>query len=141
MGDADTFGMSSNQLTGVLCLAGLACCIAMAAAPCISSPYVLIAGSALLWERKCYRRCFFSELSRLGFGYISDKLGGLRTILIGSGLQAIALIFYLFAETLPGLFAVSVIFGLFQGGIVPCYALIVREYFFQARKRESDLVL
>ena len=57
------------------------------------------------------------------------ELGGLRTILIGSGLQAIALIFYLFAETLPGLFAVSVIFGLFQGGIVPCYALIVREYF------------
>ena len=130
VGDADTFGMSSNQLTGVLCLAGLACCIAMAmptvhiVALCSDRGFGIAVGAKMLSAM-----LFFGVISRLGFGYISDKLGGLRTILIGSGLQAIALIFYLFAETLPGLFAVSVIFGLFQGGIVPCYALIVREYF------------
>ena len=71
----------------------------------------------------------FGIISRLGFGWVSDRLGGLRTILIGSALQCVALILFLPADTLSSLYIVSALFGLFQGGIVPCYALIVREFF------------
>ena len=68
-------------------------------------------------------------ISRLGFGWISDHLGGLRTILLGSTLQCVGLVMFLPADSLVSLYIVSAVFGLFQGGIVPCYALIIREYF------------
>ena len=82
-------------------------------------------------------------VSRLGFGFVSDRLGGLRTILIGSALQCLALILFLPADTLQSLYVVSALFGLFQGGIVPCYALIVREYFpeSEASSRLSVIIL
>jgi MFS family permease len=68
-------------------------------------------------------------VSRLAFGWISDRIGGLRTILIGSFMQGVALLLFLPADGLATLYLVSALFGLFQGGIVPSYALIVREYF------------
>jgi MFS family permease len=67
--------------------------------------------------------------SRLISGWISDHIGGLRTLLLGSVLQGIALLLFLFTDGLPSLYLISGLFGLFQGGIVPAYALIVREYF------------
>jgi MFS family permease len=66
-------------------------------------------------------------VSRLVSGLIADRLGGVRTLLIGSALQTLALILYLPAEGMTSLYLVSLIFGLSQGGIVPAYALIVRE--------------
>jgi MFS family permease len=68
-------------------------------------------------------------VSRLVSGWISDHIGGLRTLLLGSVLQGIALLMFLFSEGLPSLYLIAAMFGLFQGGIVPSYALIVREYF------------
>jgi MFS family permease len=68
-------------------------------------------------------------VSRLVSGWISDRIGGLRTLLLGSLLQGIALLLFLPADALVSLYVVSGLFGLFQGGIVPAYALIVREYF------------
>ncbi len=68
-------------------------------------------------------------ISRLAFGWLSDRIGGLATLFIGSTLQALALLLFLPAEGLTTLYAASALFGLFQGGIVPCYALIVREFF------------
>ena len=68
-------------------------------------------------------------VSRLTFGWISDHIGGLRTLLLGSFLQAVALILFLPFDGLVSLYLVSALFGLFQGGIVPSYAIIVREYF------------
>jgi MFS family permease len=68
-------------------------------------------------------------ISRLASGYIADRIGGLRTLLIGSTLQGVALFMYLPAEGLVSLYVVSALFGLFQGGIIPCYAIVVREYF------------
>jgi MFS family permease len=68
-------------------------------------------------------------VSRLGFGVIMDRIGGLRTLLLASSLQSIALFFFLPVRGLVSLYLVSALFGLFQGGLVPCYALIVREYF------------
>ena len=66
--------------------------------------------------------------SRLVSGFIADRLGGVRTLLIGSILQCLALFLYLPFDGMVSLYVVSLIFGLSQGGIVPSYALIVREY-------------
>ena len=71
----------------------------------------------------------FGVVSRLLSGWISDHIGGLRTLLLGSTLQGIALLAYLPSDALMSLYIVSAMFGLFQGGIVPSYALIVREHF------------
>ena len=68
-------------------------------------------------------------VSRLASGWISDHIGGLRTLLLGSVLQGVALLMFLPFDSLASLYIVSAMFGLFQGGIVPSYAIIVREYF------------
>ena len=68
-------------------------------------------------------------ISRLAFGWISDRIGGLATMLIGGSLQALTLFFFMFAESLTALYLMSALFGLSQGGIVPSYAIIVRRYF------------
>src|SRR3979490_3442846 len=69
----------------------------------------------------------FGIISRIGSGYLADKIGGLRTLLIGSMAQGFALLFYLFFDSLSSLYIISAMFGLIQGGIVPSYAIIVRE--------------
>jgi MFS family permease len=66
-------------------------------------------------------------VSRIGSGFLADKVGGIRTLLIGSIAQGFALLFYLFFDSLTSFYLISGMFGLFQGGIVPSYAIIVRE--------------
>jgi MFS family permease len=68
-------------------------------------------------------------ISRIASGFIADRIGGVATLLIGSALQGVALFLYLFFDGLVSLYIVSGLFGLFQGGLVPMYAVIVREYF------------
>jgi MFS family permease len=68
-------------------------------------------------------------VSRLVSGVICDRIGGLRTLLLGSALQGVALLLFLPFDGLVPLYVVSALFGLFQGGIVPSYAIIVREHF------------
>ncbi len=75
----------------------------------------------------------FGIVSRLAFGFISDRIGGLRTLLLGSSLQVAALALFLPFDGLVPLYVISALFGLFQGGIVPSYAIIVREYFSPAQ--------
>ena len=53
----------------------------------------------------------------------------MRTLLLGSVLQGTALLLYLMFDSMFSLYVISALFGLFQGGIVPSYAIIVREYF------------
>jgi MFS family permease len=71
----------------------------------------------------------FGIVSRIASGFIADWIGGLWTLLLGSALQALALFLYLLADGLTPLYVISALFGLFQGGIVPMYAVLVREYF------------
>ncbi|HUH83523.1 MAG TPA: MFS transporter, partial [Stellaceae bacterium] len=72
---------------------------------------------------------FFGMVSRIGSGFVADAIGGLGTLLLGSALQGVALALYLGFDGLSSLYVISALFGLFQGGIVPSYAIIVREYF------------
>ena len=71
----------------------------------------------------------FGIASRLISGFICDRIGGMRTLILGSCLQGIALLMFLPFDGLMSLYLISAMFGLFQGGIVPSYAIIVREYF------------
>jgi MFS family permease len=71
----------------------------------------------------------FGIVSRIGSGLIADRIGGLRTLLLGSVLQATALLLYLLYDGLISLYVISALFGLFQGGIIPSYAIIASEYF------------
>jgi MFS family permease len=123
-------GLSPNVLTGLLCVAGVACCVAMSmpqvhiVAYCGDLGFGPARGAEML-----SLMLGMGVLSRLASGWISDRIGGLRTLLLGSILQGIALLMFLPFKGLVSLYLVSAMFGLFQGGIVPAYALIVREYF------------
>jgi MFS family permease len=123
-------GISPNALQVLLVIAGLACCVAMSmpqvhiVAYCGDLGYGPAAGARML-----SLMLGFGIVSRLLSGWVADHIGGLRTLLLGSALQGVALVLYLFFDGLASLYIVSALFGLFQGGIVPSYAIIVREFF------------
>jgi len=123
-------GLSPDMLLALLSIAGLACCVAMSmpqvhiVAYCGDLGFAAARGAEMLSIMLA-----FGIVSRLASGWICDRIGGLRTLLLGSTLQAIALLLFLPAEGLATLYVASALFGLFQGGIVPSYAIIVREYF------------
>jgi MFS family permease len=127
---ARPLGMSPGMLQALLCVAGVSCCTAM------SMPQVHIVAycgdlgfGAARGAQMLSLMLGFGIVSRLLSGWISDHIGGLRTLLLGSTLQGIALLMFLPFNGLVSLYVVSAMFGLFQGGIVPSYALIVREHF------------
>ena len=66
--------------------------------------------------------------SRIASGFLADRIGAVKTLLIGSVLQCLSLLFYIPFDGLASLYVVSLVFGLSQGGIVPCYAIIIRDY-------------
>jgi len=123
-------GFAPGALQGLLCVAGVACCVAMAmpqvhiVAYCGDLGFGVARGAEML-----ALMLGLGIVSRLASGWISDHIGGLRTLLLGSALQGVALCMFLFTKGLVSLYAVSALFGLFQGGIVPSYALVVREFF------------
>jgi MFS family permease len=123
-------GLSPATLQLLLCVAGVACCVAM------SMPQVHIVAycgdlgfGAARGAQMLSVMLGMGIVSRLVSGWMSDHIGGLYTLLVGSVLQGVALLMFLWADGVSSLFLVSAMFGLFQGGIVPSYALIVREYF------------
>ena len=71
----------------------------------------------------------FGIISRIACGFLADRIGSLQTLLLSSVLQGVALFLYLWFDGLVSLYVISALFGLFQGGIVPMYAIIVREQF------------
>ncbi|WP_044540287.1 MFS transporter [Bradyrhizobium sp. LTSP885] len=120
--------LSTNALTGILALASISCCVAMSmpqvhiVAYCGDLGYGVARGAEML-----SLMLGFGIISRIGSGFLADRIGGIRTLLIGSIAQGSALLFYLFFDSLSSLYLISAMFGLFQGGIVPSYAIIVRE--------------
>ena len=120
---------SPGALMWILAAAGVACCVAMSmpqvhiVALCVDLGFGPAVGAEML-----ALMLMGGVVSRLVSGVIADRLGGVMTLLIGSVLQMLALILYLPADGLASLYIVSLVFGLAQGGIVPAYAIIVREY-------------
>ncbi|HEX4554598.1 MAG TPA: MFS transporter [Xanthobacteraceae bacterium] len=125
-----SLGLTPNALQALLCVAGLACCVAMAmpqvhiVAYCGDLGYGPARGAEML-----SLMLGFGIVSRLATGFIADRAGGVATLLMGSALQGVALLLYFSFDGLASLYVISALFGLFQGGIVPSYAIIIREYF------------
>ncbi len=121
---------SPMTLQVLLCIAGVCCCVAMSmpqvhiVAYCGDLGYGVARGAEML-----SLMLGFGIVSRVASGFIADRIGGVRTLLLGSVLQGAALFMYLWFDGLFSLYVISALFGLFQGGIVPSYAIIVREYF------------
>ncbi len=124
------FGLSPGRAQALLCVAGVACCVAMAmpqvhiVAYCSDLGFGAARGAEML---SLMLAC--GIVSRLVAGVVCDRIGGLRTLLLSSTLQGIALLLFLPFDGLVSLYLISALFGLFQGGIVPSYAIIVREHF------------
>jgi len=122
--------LNANVLTVLLSVAGLSCCVAMSMPQVHIVAYCTDLGFGATQGAQMLSLMLAAGIvSRLVSGWVSDHLGGLLTLLIGSLLQMLALLLFLPFDGLVPLYVISGLFGLFQGGIVPCYALIVREYF------------
>ncbi len=123
-------GFSPRALQALLCIAGIACCVAMSmpqvhmVAYCGDLGFPAARGAEML-----SLMLGFGIVSRLVSGWIVDRIGGLKTLLLGAALQATALTLFLPFQQLAALYVISALFGLFQGGLVPSYPIIVREYF------------
>jgi len=129
-GKREELGISSNTLMVLLFIAGIACCVAMSmpqvhiVAYCGDLGYGPARGAEML-----SMMLGFGLISRVTGGFIADRIGGVGTLLLSSVLQGVALLLYVFFDGLFSLYVISALFGLFQGSIVPMYAIIVREYF------------
>src|SRR5262245_34972617 len=127
---ARPLGLPPQLLVALLCVAGVGCCVAMSmpqvhiVAYCGDLGYGPARGAEMLSMMFA-----FGIVSRLASGWICDRIGGLATLLLGSALQAVALFMFLPFDGLVSLYMISALFELFHGGIVPSYAIIVREYF------------
>lgn len=124
------FGLSPSSAQWLLCVAGVGCCVAMSmpqvhiVAYCTDLGYGAARGAEMLSLMLAS-----GIVSRLVSGFICDRIGGIRTLLLGSALQGVALLLFLPFDGMVPLYVVSALFGLFQGGIVPSYAIIIREHF------------
>ena len=127
--NAATTGIPPRVLQALLMVAGIGCCVAMAmpqvhiVALCIDRGFGPVAGAGMLSLMLAG-----GVASRLFFGAFADRYGGLMTLFLGGSFQMLALCLFLLEGGLTSLYVVSLIFGLSQGGIVPSYAIIVREY-------------
>ena len=124
------FGLSPAYAQMLLCAAAVSCCVAMSMPQVHIVAYCTDLGFGAARGAEMLSLMLASGIvSRLVFGVISDRIGGIRTLLLGSMLQGVALLMFLPFDGLVPLYLVSAMFGLFQGGIVPAYAIIIREHF------------
>ena len=121
--------LSPQMLTVLLCVAGFACCMAMAMPQVHIVAYCVDLGFGAGVGAEMLSLMLFGGIgSRLLSGMLADKIGAVPTLLIGSVFQCLALFLYIPFNGLVSLYVVSLIFGISQGGIVPSYAMIAREY-------------
>ena len=123
-------GWPPNLVFGLLMLAAYCCCVPMSmpqghlVALCTDLGILPSHGAAML--SVLLGTAFFS---RQAWGWISDRIGGLMTVLIGSAWQFLAVVALTLTQDEVGLFTVSALFGLGFSGIIPAYALTARELF------------
>ena len=129
-GSGRALGLPANLVLALLAVAAFMCCVPMAmpqghlVALCTDLGIAQSHGAAML---SVLLSCAF--FSRQFWGWISDRIGGLRTVLAGSACQIVAMVGFLVTRSEVGLFAVATFFGLGFSGVVPAYVLAVRELF------------
>ena len=123
-------GLSTGTLQTLLLIAGVSCCVAMAMPQVHIVAYCTDLGiGAARGAEMLSLMLAFGIVSRIASGFIADRIGGLATLLLGSSLQGLAIVLFVLFDGMAALYIISALFGLFQGGIVPSYAIVVREYF------------
>jgi MFS family permease len=121
--------ISNRQIQILLMIAGVLCCVAMSMPQvhivplCIDNGYGLAVGTEILSFM-----LFAAVASRVIFGFLSDKIGPIQTLILGSSLQAISLTMFLPFNSQLSLYIIAICFGLSQGGIVPIYAVIISKF-------------
>jgi MFS family permease len=128
--DGLVLGHSPARVAWILNFAIIGCCVAMA------MPMVhVVAHASDLGHSTTDAAAMLSLLlgcgfvSRLVWGNVTDRIGGLPTLVLGSICQASALTLFLFVDSLIGLYLISGFFGLAFAGIVPSYTVILRRHF------------
>ena len=128
--DGLVFGLPANLVQGMLWLAVIGCCTAMA------MPVVHLVSHATDLGHPAARAAELLSvmmiagfISRIGFGMLADRIGAVPTLLIGSACQAVMLLVFSITESLSGLYIAAVLFGLGFAGIMPCYPMILRMWF------------
>jgi MFS family permease len=127
---ARALGLPANLVQTLLSVAGFLCCVPMAmpaahlVAFCTDLGIPAAHGAAML--SVLLGSAF---VSRLFWGWLADRIGGLGTLLAGSACQALAIAAFTATQDEVGLFAISAAYGLGFSGIVPAYVLAVRELF------------
>ena len=129
-GHARVMGMPRNLVFAMMCAAGVLCCIPMAMPQghlvAFCSDLGISRSMGALMLSVLLGTAFFS---RQVWGVISDRVGGLATVLIGSVWQTVSMAGFLVTQNEAGLFTVAAAFGLGFSGIIPAYVLAVRELF------------
>jgi hypothetical protein len=123
-------GLHPNVVFGAIALAGFLCCVTMAmpqghlVALCSDRGLTPTVGAAMLSVL-----LGVAFISRQAWGLVSDRFGGIKTALVSSFMQVVAVSGYLFVQQQTGLFVVSIAFGLGFSALIPAYVLAVRELF------------
>jgi MFS family permease len=123
-------GLPPNIAQALICIAGFSCCVPMA----VPSAH-LVAFCGDIGIRPTHGAAMLSVmlgaafLARQAWGALADRIGGLRTVMTGSACQALAIAAFLITQDEVGLFAISAAFGLGFSGIIPAYAVTIRDLF------------
>ncbi len=129
-GNGSVLGMPTNLAQGILGLAAIGCCTAMAIPIVHLFSYATDLGHPAARAAELLSVLFAAAfVSRIGFGMLADRIGPLPTLLISSGCQVAVLFAFSMIDGLVGLYVAALLFGLGFSGIMPCYPLIIRVLF------------
>ena len=123
-------GLPPNLVLALICAAAFCCCIPMSipqghlVAFCSDIGIPAAEGAAMLSVLTAS-----AFVSRVFWGWLADRIGGLRTVLAGSACQALAIAAFLTTQDERSLFAISAAYGLGFSGIIPAYIVAIRELF------------
>ncbi|MDA1097435.1 MAG: MFS transporter [Proteobacteria bacterium] len=129
-GENAVLGLPSKVVQMALWAAVIGCCTAMAMPTVHLFSHATDLGLPAARAAELLSVLFAAAVfSRIGFGMLADRAGAMRTLLIGSGCQAIMLLVFAQVESFAGLYIAALLYGLGFAGIMPCYALIIRLLF------------
>jgi MFS family permease len=128
--DGRVLGLPPNGVQAILWIAVIGCCTAMAMPIVHLVSHATDLGVSPMHAAQMLSLLFGAAFfSRIGFGVLADRIGGVRTLIIASVCQAIMLLVFATVEGVAALYVAALLFGLGFSGIMPCYALIVRLLF------------
>ena len=128
--DRRVLDLPPHVAQGMLWIAAIGCCSAMSVPIVHLVSHVTDQGYTLDQGARVLSVLFLAAfVSRLAFGMLADRIGPVRTLLIGSASMAAMLLAFAFTTTYTGLFTAALLFGLGFSGIMPCYPLLIRILF------------